>query len=60
LAAYKKCDWETFEGREEFFEQVRRKGDKLGKMMMYETKQEISEKYLKVPPVGFFGQSRES
>jgi hypothetical protein len=50
LAAYKKCDWETFEGREEFFEQVRRKGDKLGKMMMYETKQEISEKYLKVPP----------
>ena len=32
----RRCDWETFEGREEFLEQVRRKGDKLGKMMMYE------------------------
>jgi hypothetical protein len=34
----RRCDWETFEGHEEFFEQVQRKGDKLGKMMMYETK----------------------
>jgi hypothetical protein len=46
----RRCDWETFEDREEFLEQVRRKGDKLGKMMMYERKQEMREKYLKVPP----------
>jgi hypothetical protein len=46
----RRCDWETFEGREEFLEQVRRKGDKLEKMMMYERKQEMREKYLKVPP----------
>jgi hypothetical protein len=46
----RRCDWEAFEGREEFLEQVRRKGDKLGKMMMYERKQEMREKYLKVPP----------
>jgi hypothetical protein len=45
----RRCDWETFEGREEFFEQVRRKGDKLGKMMMYKRKQEMHEKYLNVP-----------
>jgi hypothetical protein len=45
----RRCDWETFKGREEFLEQVRRKGDKLGKMMMYKRKQERREKYLKVP-----------
>jgi hypothetical protein len=56
----RRCDWEMFEGHEEFFEQVQRKGDKLGKMMMYERKQEMREKYLKVSPVGFLGQSRES
>jgi hypothetical protein len=38
-----------FEGHEEFFEQVQRKGDKLGKMMMYKRKQEMHEKYLNVP-----------
>jgi hypothetical protein len=33
-----------FEGCEEFLEQVRRKCDKLGKMMMmYESKQEMRE-----------------
>jgi hypothetical protein len=46
----RRCDWETFEGREEFREQVRRKGDKHGKMMMYKRKQEMHKKYLKVPP----------
>jgi hypothetical protein len=56
----RRCDWEMFEGHEESFEQVQRKGDKLGKMMMYERKQEMREKYLKVSPVGFLGQSRES
>jgi hypothetical protein len=45
----RRCDWETFEGHEEFLEQVRRKGDKLGKMMMYKRKQEMCKKYLKVP-----------
>jgi hypothetical protein len=38
-----------FEDREEFLDQVRRKGDKLGKRMMYERKQQMREKYLKVP-----------
>jgi hypothetical protein len=33
------CDWETFKGHKEFLEQVRRKGDKLGNMMVYERKQ---------------------
>jgi hypothetical protein len=51
----RRCDWETFEGREEFLEQVQRKGDKLGKMMMYERKQEIREKYLKVSPGWIIG-----
>jgi hypothetical protein len=51
----RRCDWETFEGHEDFFEQVQRKGDKLGKMMMYERKQEMREKYLKVPPSWILG-----
>jgi hypothetical protein len=51
----RRCDWETFEGHEEFLEQVRRKGDKLGKMMMYERKQEMCEKYLNVPPGWILG-----
>jgi hypothetical protein len=49
------CDWETFEGHEEFLEQVQRKGDKLGKMMMYKRKQEMHEKYFKVPPGWILG-----
>jgi hypothetical protein len=39
-----------FMGHKEFLDQVRRKGDKLDKMMMYERKQQIREKHLKVPP----------
>jgi hypothetical protein len=38
------------EGHEEFFDEVRRKGDKLGRRMMYERKQQMCEKHLKVPP----------
>jgi hypothetical protein len=34
-----RCDWETFDGHDEFQDQVQRKGDKLGKRMMYERKQ---------------------
>jgi hypothetical protein len=34
----RRYDWEMFEGHEEFFEQVQRKCDKLGKMMIYERK----------------------
>jgi hypothetical protein len=34
----RKCDWEMFEGCDEFLDQVQRKGDKLGKRMMYERK----------------------
>jgi hypothetical protein len=49
------CDWETFEGCEKFLEQVRRKGDKFGKIMMYEEKQEMRKKYLKVPPGWILG-----
>jgi hypothetical protein len=45
----RRCDWETFEGHEEFLEQVQRKDDKLRKMMMYERKQEMREKYFMVP-----------
>jgi hypothetical protein len=51
----RRCDWETFEGREDFFEQVRRKGDKLEKMMMYERKQEMCKKYLNVSPSWILG-----
>jgi hypothetical protein len=35
----RRCDWEMFEGHKEFLDQVRRKGDKLGKWMMYKRKQ---------------------
>jgi hypothetical protein len=51
----RRCDWETFEGHKNFFEKVQRKGDKLGKMTMYERKQEMREKYLKVPPGWILG-----
>jgi hypothetical protein len=46
----RRCNWEMFEGHDEFLDQVRRKGDKLGKRMMYERKQQMREKYLNVPP----------
>jgi hypothetical protein len=36
-----------FDGREEFFYEVLRKGPKLGKRMVYEKKKEMREKYLK-------------
>jgi hypothetical protein len=45
----RRCDWEMFEGFEEFLDQVRRKGDKLGKRIMYKRKQQMREKHLKVP-----------
>jgi hypothetical protein len=51
----RRCDWETFEGHEEFLEQVQRKGDKFREMMMYERKQEMREKYLNVPPGWILG-----
>jgi hypothetical protein len=35
----RRCDWEMFEGREEFLNQVQKKGDKLGKRIIYERKQ---------------------
>jgi hypothetical protein len=38
-----------FEGHKEFLDQVRRKRNKLGKMMMYKRKQQMHEKHLKVP-----------
>jgi hypothetical protein len=44
-----------FEGREEFVDEVRRKGDKFGKRMMYEKKQQIYEKNLKVSPSWILG-----
>jgi hypothetical protein len=44
-----------FEDREKFLDQVRRKGDKLSKRMMYERNQYMSEKYLKVPPGWILG-----
>jgi hypothetical protein len=44
-----------FECREEFLDQVQRKGYKLGKRMMYERKQQMHEKHLKVPPGWILG-----
>jgi hypothetical protein len=32
------CDWKMFEGHKEFLDEVRRKGDKLERRMMYERK----------------------
>jgi hypothetical protein len=49
------CDWESFKGCEEFLERVRKKGDKLGKMMVYERKQQMREKHLKQPPRWILG-----
>jgi hypothetical protein len=43
------CDWEAFKGSGEFLEQVQRKGEKLGNMMVYERKQQMREKHLKQP-----------
>jgi hypothetical protein len=51
----RRCDWEMFESREEFLDEVRRKGDKLGRRMMYERKQQMREKYLKVTPGWILG-----
>jgi hypothetical protein len=51
----RRCDWEMFEGREEFLDQVQRKGDKFGKRMIYKRKQYMREKYLKVPPGWILG-----
>jgi hypothetical protein len=42
-------------GHEEFLEQVRRKGEKLGNMMVYERKQQLREKHLKQPPRWILG-----
>jgi hypothetical protein len=44
-----------FEGHEEFLDQVQRKGDKFGKRMMYERKQQMRLKHLKVPPGWILG-----
>jgi hypothetical protein len=51
----RRCDWKMFEGRKEFFDEVRRKGDKLGRRIMYERKQQMCEKHLKVPPSWILG-----
>jgi hypothetical protein len=51
----RRCDWEMFEGCEEFLDEVRRKGDKLGTRMMYERKQQMHEQHLKVPPSWILG-----
>jgi hypothetical protein len=32
----RRFEWETFEGHEEFFDEVRRKGSMLGKRIVYE------------------------
>jgi hypothetical protein len=45
----KRCDWEMSKGRGEFLDQVQRKEDKLDKRTIYERKQQMCEKYLKVP-----------
>jgi hypothetical protein len=42
------CKWETFEGSEEFLNEIHRKGPEVQKMV-YERKKEIHEIYLKEP-----------
>jgi hypothetical protein len=37
------CDWEDFDGREEFLDEVQRKGAKLGKRIVYGKKMEMCE-----------------
>jgi hypothetical protein len=49
------CNWETFKGRDEFLERVRRKGDKLGNRMVYERMQHMREKHLKHLPHWILG-----
>jgi hypothetical protein len=51
----RRCDWETFEGCEEFLDEVLMKGAKLDKRMIYERKKEMCEKYLKEPPGWILG-----
>jgi hypothetical protein len=51
----RRCDWQIFEGREEFLDQVRRKWDNLARRMMYKRKQHMREKHLKVPPGWILG-----
>jgi hypothetical protein len=55
LTAYKVLRLGGVDGREEFLDEVRRKGAKLGKRMVYEKKLEMQEKYLKTQHIGFFG-----
>jgi hypothetical protein len=45
----RRSDWEDFNGRKQFLDEVQRKGAKLGKRMIYEKKKEMCEKYLKEP-----------
>jgi hypothetical protein len=47
-----------FECHEEFLDQDQRKRDKLGKRMMYERKQQMREKHLKVPPHWILGTNK--
>jgi hypothetical protein len=54
------CDWEYFDGREEFLDEVQRKGAKLGKRIVYEKKMEMCENIWRSHRVGFLGQLRES
>jgi hypothetical protein len=51
----RRCNWEIFGGRKEFLDEFHRKGDKLGRMMMYERKQQMHQKQLKVPPGWILG-----
>jgi hypothetical protein len=44
----RRCDWEEFDDREKFLDEVWRKGANLGKRIVYE-KKEMREKYLKEP-----------
>ncbi len=51
----RRCDWEMFEGRKEFLDEVHRKRDKPGRRMMYERKQQMREKHLKQSPRWILG-----
>jgi hypothetical protein len=54
----RRCDWEMFEWREEFLDEVQRKEAKIGKRMVYEKEKGIREKYLKEPPGWIIGTNK--
>ncbi|TVU10989.1 hypothetical protein EJB05_44547, partial [Eragrostis curvula] len=45
-----RCDWETFEGREEFLKEARKRGSEYYKNALAKRRSQIRHKYLTTPP----------